>query len=251
MKFYISLIISIVLLSACKTDKKELVENKTGVHEVVAQEVIQVKDYTYMRVLEDGKEKWLAVPTFQAEVGKTYYFKNGMEMPNFESRELKRTFPTIYFAEGVSTNPNATIIQNTVNPNTVNPNAVNTKTVDVNTIDLSSKSKPKLEKKEIKIKPISGAITINQLYKDAKQYQGKIVKIKGKVTKFNPKIMNKNWIHIQDGTEYNGKFDLTLVTNADAKVGDVIVIEGEVSLNKDFGYGYFYELIVENATLVE
>ncbi|WP_457610012.1 hypothetical protein [Lutibacter sp.] len=248
MKFYISLMISIVLLSACKTDKNESAKNKKGIHEVVAQEVIQVKDYTYMRVLEDGKEKWLAVPSFQAEVGKTYYFKNGMEMPNFESRELKRTFPTIYFVEGVSTNPNANPIQNKVN--TVQDKVI-TNTIDTNTIDLSSKSKPKLEKKEIKIKPISGAITINQLYKDAKQYEGKIVKIKGEVTKFNPKIMNKNWIHIQDGTEYNGKFDLTLVTNAEAKVGDVIVIEGKVSLNKDFGYGYFYELIVENATLVE
>jgi len=57
MKFYISLVISIVLLSACKTDKNESVKNKKGIHEVVAQEVIQVKDYTYMRVLEDGKEK--------------------------------------------------------------------------------------------------------------------------------------------------------------------------------------------------
>jgi len=171
-----------------------------------------------------------------------------MEMPNFESRELKRTFPTIYFVEGVSTNPNANPIQNKVN--TVQDKVI-TNTVDTKAIDLSSKSKPKLEKKEIKIKPVSGAITINQLYKDAKQYEGKIVKIKGEVTKFNPKIMNKNWIHIQDGTEYNGKFDLTLVTNAEAKVGDVIVIEGKVSLNKDFGYGYFYELIVENATLVE
>ncbi len=241
MKFYISLVISIVLLSACKSDKNKSVKNKTGIHEVVAQEVIQVKDYTYMRVLEDGKEKWLAVPSFQAKVGKTYYFKNGMEMPNFESRELKKTFPIIYFVEGVSTNPNVNTIQNKVNTNTV----------DVNTIDLSSKSKPKLEKKEIKIKPIGGSITIEQLYKKAKQYEGKIVKIKGKVTKFNPAIMNKNWIHIQDGTDYNGKFDLTLVTNADAKVGDVIVIEGKVSLNKDFGYGYFYELIVENATLVK
>lgn len=246
MKFYISLIISIVLLSACKSDKKELVKNKAGIHEVVAQEVIQVKDYTYMRVLEDGIEKWLAVPSIEAEVGKTYYFKNGMEMPNFESRELKRTFPTIYFVEGISTDPSVSTVLNNVNTNTVNTNKV-----DINTIDLSSKSKPKLEKKEIKIKPISGAITINQLYKNAKQYEGKIVKIKGKVTKFNPKIMNKNWIHIQDGTEYNGKFDLTLVTNAEANVGDVIVMEGKVSLNKDFGYGYFYELIVEDATLVE
>ncbi|AMC12030.1 hypothetical protein Lupro_12500 [Lutibacter profundi] len=241
MKFYISLIVSIVLLSACKTDKKESEKNKSGVHEVVAQEVLQVKDYTYIRALEDGKEKWLAVPSFQAEVGKTYYFKNGMEMPNFESRELKRTFPTIYFVEGVSTDPNVSTILNSVNTNTI----------DTNTINLSPKSKPKLEKKAVKIKPITGSVTIEQLYKNAKQYEGKIVKVKGKVTKFNPAIMNKNWIHIQDGTEYNGKFDLTLVTDAQGNVGDVIVIEGKVSLNKDFGYGYFYELIVENAVLVE
>lgn len=236
MRFYISLVLSVVVLIACESNDKKSKMKLSSVHEIVVQEVIQVKDYTYLRVIENEKEKWVAAPSFQAEVGKTYYFKGGMEMPNFKSNELNRVFETIYFVEAISTDPNGNNIQNTIT---------------TNTLDLSEKtSKPKLERKDVKIKPVSGTITIAQLYGDMKTYEGKIVRVKGKVTKFNPAIMNRNWVHIQDGTESNGKFDLTLVTSEEATVGDIIIVEGEVSLNKDFGYGYFYELIVENAILI-
>ncbi|WP_456377905.1 hypothetical protein [Lutibacter sp.] len=247
MRFYISLVLSAALLIACESNQKTSNqkisnektsnENTSNIHEIIVQEVIQVKEYTYLRVLENEKEKWVAAPSFKAEVGKTYYFKNGMEMPNFKSNELNRVFETIYFVEAISTDSNGNNIQSTIT---------------TNTLDLSEKvSKPKLERKDVKIEPINGTITIAQLYGDMKSFEGKTIRVRGKVTKFNPAIMNKNWIHIQDGTESNGKFDLTLVTSEEATVGDIIVVEGEVSLNKDFGYGYFYELIVENAKLIK
>ena len=31
------------------------------------------------------------------------------------------------------------------------------------------------------------------------------------------------------------------------KVGDVVTVEGKVTLDKDFGHGYFYEIIIEEA----
>ncbi|MEI7897164.1 MAG: hypothetical protein WCJ26_09020 [bacterium] len=61
--------------------------------------------------------------------------------------------------------------------------------------------------------------------------------------------MKKNWIHIQDGTEFSGKFDLTVTTDAEAAVGQTITLEGKITLNKDFGYGYAYEVLMEDATI--
>ena len=61
--------------------------------------------------------------------------------------------------------------------------------------------------------------------------------------------MKKNWIHIQDGTEFDGKFDLTITTDQEVKVGDKISVEGNVHLDKDFGFGYFYDVIVEDAKI--
>ena len=62
--------------------------------------------------------------------------------------------------------------------------------------------------------------------------------------------MSKNWVHLQDGTNNAGDFDLTFTTNDVTKVGDVVTFEGTVTLKKDFGAGYFYEVIVENAKLL-
>jgi aspartyl/asparaginyl-tRNA synthetase len=61
--------------------------------------------------------------------------------------------------------------------------------------------------------------------------------------------MNRNWVHIQDGTKENDKYDLTVTTLDSTTVGKVVVVEGTVAVNKDFGAGYFYEVIVENAKL--
>jgi hypothetical protein len=107
------------------------------------------------------------------------------------------------------------------------------------------------EKMNLAIEPCEGCITISNLLANKKSYDGKIIKVKGKVTKYNPEIMGKNWVHIQDGSEFEGAFDLAVTTNKKAKVGDVITFEGKIVLDKDFGYGYFYAVLMEEGKPVE
>jgi hypothetical protein len=76
---------------------------------------------------------------------------------------------------------------------------------------------------------------------------GKPIAVRGKVVKFNAQILGHNWLHLQDGTG-----DLTITTAdsaAPVAIGDVVVARGTLSLNKDFGGGYSYPVIVEDATL--
>ena len=61
--------------------------------------------------------------------------------------------------------------------------------------------------------------------------------------------MGKNWAHVQDGTGAAGANDLTVTTPSTAKVGDKVLVEGIVAVDKDFGYGYKYEVLIDNATL--
>ncbi len=62
--------------------------------------------------------------------------------------------------------------------------------------------------------------------------------------------MELNWVHIQDGTEFEGKFDLTATSIESFEVGSTVILEGILALNKDFGYGYKYEILLEKATEV-
>lgn len=104
----------------------------------------------------------------------------------------------------------------------------------------------KTEKITANINPCEGCIKISDLFSGKKSYEGKVIRITGQVTKFNAGIMGKNWIHIQDGSEFEGEYDLTVTTAVDATVGDTITIEGKIALDKDFGYGYFYKVIMED-----
>lgn len=109
----------------------------------------------------------------------------------------------------------------------------------------STGSKIAIEKMDIKVEPCKDCIKISDLLENKKNYSGKTVRVTGKVAKYSPGIMGKNWIHIQDGSEYEGGFDLTITTDAQVSVGDTITFEGKIALDKDFGYGYTYPVLME------
>lgn len=224
----------LLMFYACNNDKKSSDSNPSDIHKVIVQEVLHVREYSYIRVLENGQEKWIAAPITAVELGGTYYIGKTMEMQNFESKDLSKTFETIYFVEKISITAEDTKLPLTTNPHPVNPEA----------------TKPTIEKKEVKVEAPAGTISLADLFENSDNYNNKIVTLQGEVTKFNPAIMNINWIHMQDGTEFNGVFDLTVTTKAQVKVGDRITIRGKVALNKDFGAGYLYNIIVENAEII-
>lgn len=111
----------------------------------------------------------------------------------------------------------------------------------------SQGSKVALEKIDVKVDACKDCIKISDLLENKKTYSGKTIKVTGKVTKFNAEIMGKNWIHIQDGSEFQGGFDLTITSDQKVAVGDIITFEGKIALDKDFGYGYSYNVLMEDA----
>jgi hypothetical protein len=229
--FSLVVMISIFISSCQLGPRPDLSEQlPPGTHKGVVQEVLQTTNYTYLLVAENKTETWLALPKMEANKGESYYYTEGMEMKNFESKELGRIFETVYFIESVS------------------------KTLQKNTSESMayphSSMTTKVEKHEVDIQPVSGGITIADLFANKATYEGKTVKVKGEVTKFNGSIMKRNWVHLQDGTEHDGKFDLTVTTVIEVPVGEIMTFEGVVALNQDFGYGYSYEVLLENAVLI-
>ncbi|MBN1300779.1 MAG: SH3-like domain-containing protein [Melioribacteraceae bacterium] len=225
---FLFLLSMIVMISSC-SDKTEDNTQITD-HKVEALEVIQATSYTYLRVKEKDEEYWIAVNKADFEEGETYYYDSGMEMRDFESRDLQRTFDIIYFVQNISSQPLG--------------KAMNEAEGSVHM------EKPVSEKTEVSVDPVEGGITIGDLYAGKENYGGSTVKVKGKVTKYNSNILGRNWIHIQDGTQSNGNYDLTITTTDKADIGDIIVCEGTVVLNKDFGAGYAYDLIIEDAKII-
>lgn len=228
----ILLAITVVFLTSCQLNTSKKVDNLApNAHQVKAEEVLQTTSYTYVRVSDDGKDYWIAINKTEVKEGETYFWSQGGEMNNFTSKELKRTFPSIYFVSDFTDQP---ITKPTLPP--------------------SPGAQGKLEVPEqpgIHVKKAEGGITIAELYARKSEYAGKTVRICGQVVKFSPHIMKKNWVHIQDGTKDDGKFDLTVTTNDSVGVGNVVLFEGVVALDKDFGYGYKYNVIVEDAVLIK
>ncbi len=192
-------------------------------------ETMNSSGYTYVRLENAGKKTWVAVPETKVKVGQTLSFQPGMEMKNFESKTLKRTFDSIIFSGGIAGKAAAA------------PQPV----------DSGSKGKVVAAGEKIKVEKASGqnAYTIADIYKNSKSLSKKQVVVKGKVVKVSAGIMKRNWIHIQDGTGDAQKGTNNLVTTSSSElpaVGDIVTATGTMAVDKDFGGGYKYSVILEN-----
>jgi hypothetical protein len=95
-----------------------------------------------------------------------------------------------------------------------------------------------------------GGKTVAELYADKDQLAGKTVTVRGKVVKANAHIMGKSWVHIRDGSGDEKTNDLTVTTAGEAPtVGSTVLVTGTVAVNKDYGMGYQYVVIIEDATV--
>lgn len=116
---------------------------------------------------------------------------------------------------------------------------------------ISCKNEKKAEIMETTIEATIFDISVEELIKNKEKYGNQMVKLKGVVSKYNPNIMDINWIHIKDGTSFNDKSDVTATSTTAVKLGDTISIEGKVTLDKNFGSGYIYGILIENATITK
>jgi len=208
-------------------------------HRGVVMDAVTGGGYTYMNIEENGEKFWIAAPETSVSKGSEVSFSEQIWMPNFTSKALRRTFDKILFVSGVDDGlAGAQAPAGAVEP--AEPEADE----ELSDEDLSDD--------EAEPAPVDGIYTIEQLYYRADELKGQIIKVRGKVVKVSENIMGRTWVHIQDGSGTKGKNNLVFRSvNDTAKVGETVVAEGRLDTDKDFGFGYYYSVIVEDASFTE
>jgi hypothetical protein len=196
-------------------------------------ETMNAGGYTYVCLGKKGKKIWVAVPEMKVTVGQKIGFQPGMEMINFTSKSLNRTFERIIFSSGPLIRP-AEVVKS------------------ASAMHGSGKA-AMAHGEKISVEKAAGpdAYTVSEIFAQKASLNNKSVVLRGKVVKFSPGIMGKNWIHLQDGTgdAEKGTHDLVVTSQDSAAVGDVVTVKGIVYQDKDFGAGYKYSAIMEEASI--
>jgi len=178
--------------------------------------------YTYLEVETKGSRYWAAVPQMDLTVGDQVDVAPGSEMKSFFSPTLNRTFDSIIFTSSVKVLGKD------------------------GSADKSATSKPPVRQTQGGSSVIK---TVEQVYADREGLKGKQVQVRGKVVKFTPGILGKNFLHIQDGSGKEGTNDLAVTSQETVKIGDRVLVLGTLDTDKDFGAGYTYKAILENAKI--
>ncbi|MDA8132130.1 MAG: DNA-binding protein [Elusimicrobia bacterium] len=231
------LIISAVfVLAASAASAQQTVSGKVA-------EVMSSGNYTYVRVESGKKSSWVATSQQEIKKGQSISF-TGMMMQDFFSKSLNRTFKEILFSERPNNSGKAS--PHGASASGASPHGGAGKAESPGPVKLPELFAIKLAKAEG-----PDGYTVAELYAKGKALNGKKVAVRGKVVKFSEGIMNRNWVHLQDGSgdAKKGTHDLVVTTDGTAKPGETITVRGVLASDKDFGYGYAYSVIVEKAEL--
>jgi len=186
-------------------------------------EVLNTKRYSYLRVKAKDEEYWIATSRKEFLEGGEIQFRGGLLKSGFKSTEYDRVFDRLYLVSEIMVGNKAL--------NKTEAQA------DASTAAGETVNPPNLE----------GVVKIASIVEDPLAYANKEIKVYGEVVKVNPNIMNRNWIHIQDGSA--NEYDFVLTSDAVVPVGHSVLFEGVLATNKDFGAGYSYSIILEDAKI--
>lgn len=196
--------------------------NAGDVFEGVVVDTLQGGGYTYLQIDDTKKKYWVAVEGTHVEKGAEVRFTEELRAKNFESKALNRKFDEIVFGSNLQYRTNV-------------PEKGNLELIKAHVSESPYKQKETL--------------TVREVWEKRASFNAKTVAIRGKVVKASPNIMGRNWIHIQDGTGEGSEVGRVVFTSSELpKVGDIVTASGVASVDKDFGSGYSYKIIVENAT---
>jgi hypothetical protein len=200
--------------------------------------------YTYMKLRTGSGEVWAAANQTQLKVGDTVTIFNAMAMDGFESPTLKRKFDRIYFGSMAPSEKSPAASAHGEAP-------TGGKDAPTAPAAHAAAKKDAPDAGPIKVEKASGpeGKTVAELFAQKAALKGKLVAVRGKVVKFLPGIMGKNWVHIQDGTGAKGKkdHDLTVTTQETVAVGTIVLVKGKLDTDKDVGSGYDFPVIIEDA----
>lgn len=226
------------------------------------QEVLKTKDFLYLRVNSGAGDQWAVVRPVKVAKGDRVTILVSMNASKFEAKSLHRTFDTIAFGEvegGTPLNAAGAAPHGGAMPGASAPTASNPHAGMPGMAGMASSGAAAEHMKggaadvgDVKVDKASGsdAKTVAEIWAGrATTHENQPVVVRGKVVKFMSGIMGKNWIHLRDGSgsKEAGDNDITVTTNDTAKVGSVVVVSGALHLNKDFGAGYSYPVIIEDA----
>jgi hypothetical protein len=224
------IVLSVLIVFAVSTGVIHMVKAASP----LSGKVIETMDsggYTYAQIENNGEKIWVAMPKCKVVKGETITVRPGAEMRNFESKTLKRKFDSIIFSGGLVQSPAG----------------------EKAPVKTGSKAQVSSFDKSIKVEKAKGpdAYTVAEIHGKAATLNGKKAVVKGKVVKVSSGIMQRNWIHLQDGSgkAEKGTHDLVVTSQELPAVGDTITASGVVHKDKDFGSGYKYGVIMEDASI--
>jgi len=204
-----------------------------------ALEVIHAGEYTYLLLDVDGFKDWVAIPQLYVEVGEEVELNPGVQMGEWTSKTLNRTFKPILFSTGPT--------DKFTEKRKVNAH----KGADMSAPAPGSKKSAGKVVDGLKIEKATGenAFDLAEIFAKKVELQDKIISVRGQVVKVSTGIMNRNWVHIKDGTGENGANKLVVTTKDSPDNGDIVTFSGVFHNDVDFGGGYQYAIIMEDAVI--
>jgi hypothetical protein len=214
-------------------------------HTATIVEARKGEKYIYLELEETGNKIWIAtMPSYlggEVKTGDRVQYLGGVEMTDFKSKELDKTFDKILFITKIK-KAEASQLKDLEHVPADNYHSQFVKQAKDQTILAPAKGE---------IEKAGNGKNIEEIFADAEKLKGREVLVRARVMKISKNILSKNWLTLQDGTGTPPDNKLTATTLDTASAGDIITVKGILKADVNFGAGYFYKLILEEAVIIK
>ncbi|PIE58777.1 MAG: DNA-binding protein [Desulfobulbus propionicus] len=231
------------------------VMDSQGVTGVVA-ETMNTGGYTYILVDNGQEQTWVAIPETTVALGQDVVCLPGMEQVQFTSTTLNRTFDSIIFSPGLAErNTKSAGLKTHSFAEALRQEQNQAAAIHGNQLTGQSRGSQGARVPPVNVQvekaEAENSYTVAECFELAQKLDGSQVVVRGKVVKISSGIMGRNWIHIQDGSgsPTNHSHDLVVTSQDMPKKEGIITVTGILHANRDFGAGYKYTAIIEDASV--
>ncbi len=202
-------------------------------HGVIVREVLPSSKYLYLKVEEGNKTYWIATGPGSVKPGNRYFFNEAVVKQDFRSPDLDREFDSIYLVAQFLPESR----KNELKRMRFNPHASKSDEEDENSDKAANTNE------EVQI------VSLDELLNYPKRYENLMIEVEGICSKINEGILKRNWIHLK--TDPDAEKEIVATSSSTIKVGESLTLRAIVRINKDFGAGYVYPILLEDAVIIE
>ncbi len=202
---------------------------------VTVDQITETPSYSYLEIHDATAKGWLIAPALTVPTAAEITIEQYVRVRDFEALEIGKRFDSVLVAARV--NGAGVVLKETGEEAAVDP-----------VLPASGVTVAEVSIRLVQV--VKGDMRLNEVLARRTELDGQRIKVRGQVLRVVPRIRDRNWIWLRDGSGEQRGANLPVVIDRPVDPGQVLWLEGRVAIDRKFKIGGSHPVLLEDAVVL-